>query len=128
MELNLIYDTNIFIYHFKNQPEVTTYFEPHFLLSNNVFISVITRIELLSYSEITTDEENFIINLLQYFSIIRLSFELENKTIELRKKLKLKTPDAIIAASTILNNASLLTRNTDDFKKIKNIKIINPFY
>ncbi|HPN29822.1 MAG TPA: type II toxin-antitoxin system VapC family toxin [bacterium] len=127
MELNLLYDTNIFIYHFKNYSEVSSYFEPHFLLSNNIYISVITRIELLSYSEISTEEENFINNLLQYFSIIRLSFELENKTIELRKKFKLKTPDAIIAASAILNKATLLTRNTDDFQKVETLKIVNPF-
>jgi predicted nucleic acid-binding protein len=36
-------------------------------------------------------------------------------------------PDAIIAASALIHNLTLLTRNDSDFKKIPNINIINPW-
>jgi len=36
-------------------------------------------------------------------------------------------PDAIIAATALCNDLAIVSRNTDDFKKIKELKIINPF-
>ena len=36
-------------------------------------------------------------------------------------------PDAIIAATALESQATLITRNADDFKKIENLEIMNPF-
>ncbi len=49
------------------------------------------------------------------------------KTIELRQLYKIKTPDAVIAATTLLNGLTLLTRNLSDFRQIPDLKITNPF-
>jgi tRNA(fMet)-specific endonuclease VapC len=43
------------------------------------------------------------------------------ETIKIRKKYKLKLPDAIIAATAIVNNATLLSAD-DIFAKIYNLK------
>lgn len=49
-------------------------------------------------------------------------------TIQIRKQnSKLKLPDAIIAATAITKNLILITRNTEDFKNITELKTINPF-
>lgn len=39
----------------------------------------------------------------------------------------LSIPDAIIAATCILNNAELLTKNLKDFKKLKELKMRSPY-
>jgi predicted nucleic acid-binding protein len=44
----------------------------------------------------------------------------------LRRKHKIKTPDAIIAATAIANKYILITSNKSDFSNIKNLKIIAP--
>jgi predicted nucleic acid-binding protein len=49
------------------------------------------------------------------------------KTIEIRKKYRLKLPDAIIAASALANNHILITNNVADFDKIHKLKVIDPF-
>ena len=41
-----------------------------------------------------------------------------DEAIRLRRLHKLKTPDAIIAATALLQQAELVTRNTTDFKKV----------
>jgi len=49
-----------------------------------------------------------------------------NKAIELRRKINIKLADAVIAATAIMHNLKLATRNTDDFKGIEEIEIIDP--
>ena len=47
-------------------------------------------------------------------------------TILIRKSNKIKLPDAIIAATAIVNNITLVTCNSDDFKLINGLKMLNP--
>jgi len=81
---------------------------------------------VLSYK---TDEEEY--ELLQNFCkdalVIELSDDIVSKTIDLRIQYKLKTPDAIIAATALTYNMILLTRNINDFGKVQGLTIINPF-
>jgi predicted nucleic acid-binding protein len=49
------------------------------------------------------------------------------KTIELRKKYRIKLPDAIIAATAIVHELTLITRNTPDFKSINGLKLLSPW-
>ncbi|NJK84443.1 MAG: type II toxin-antitoxin system VapC family toxin [Saprospiraceae bacterium] len=62
--------------------------------------------------------------------IISIIFELESdikrKTAEIRKAYKIKLPDAIIAATALAYDLTLLTRNVSDFKNIDGINLINP--
>ena len=48
------------------------------------------------------------------------------KAILIRKSYKLKLPDAIIAASAVVNDYTLIADNDKDFKKVKELKYINP--
>ena len=48
------------------------------------------------------------------------------RMIALRKLLKIKLPDAVIAATAIVHDLTLITRNTDDFKNIPGFTVLNP--
>ena len=48
------------------------------------------------------------------------------RTIEIRKHYRIKLPDAVIAATALVNNFTLLTRNIVDFKHIENLNVVNP--
>lgn len=48
------------------------------------------------------------------------------KTIEIRKNHKIKLPDAIIAATALVHRLTLVSRNTNDFKNIPGLKVVNP--
>ena len=53
---------------------------------------------------------------LSCFEIVQVSLEIAEEAIALRKKFKLKLPDAIIWASATHKGLTLVTRNTKDFK------------
>lgn len=50
-----------------------------------------------------------------------------NQTILIRRQYKIKLPDAIIAATALVHNLILVTRNTSDFKNIPELQLINPW-
>ena len=82
--------------------------------------------EALGYPFNTLEEELFVKGLCEACSLIDLSKSVIDTTIELRKRFKIKLPDAIIAASSLNYGADLVTVNVKDFKMIKEINIINP--
>jgi len=62
------------------------------------------------------------------FFSTKITLLTEDKSIELKRKHNIETPDSIIGATAILNKLTLVTRNENDFKNIKEIKIYNPFF
>lgn len=87
------------------------------------FISVIAELELLSFGKITSEEELLIKNLIKRTSIFDLDEKIKNKSIEIRRKYKIKLPDAIIDATSITNSLPIITYDKT-FSKIEELKIL----
>jgi len=86
-------------------------------------VSVISEIELLSFSSLSESEEQKIHELLRELERIPLNDKVSRMTIELRRKNnRLKIPDAVIAATAIINNAILLT-NDQMFSGIEGLRV-----
>jgi predicted nucleic acid-binding protein len=92
------------------------------ILNKEPIISAITKIELLGFSVVSPQIESFV----RYTSIIGINDSVIEKTIEIRKHCRIKLPDAIIAATALTNNLTLLTRNIADFRNIETLNIVNP--
>lgn len=58
--------------------------------------------------------------------IIQLTAAIVTQTIEIRKEYKIKLPDAIIAATALVNDLTLISRNKSDFKNIDGLAVIDP--
>jgi len=86
-------------------------------------ISIITEMELFSYSKLTKLEEQNIKNLLSHFKIFNITESIKNKTIEIRKTYGIKLPDSIICA-TALNRATLIS-NDKQLSKIIDLDILS---
>lgn len=89
-------------------------------------LSVITKIEILGYNG-ELEEEAKMIDFLNYSDIIALTEEVVDRTILLKKSIKIKTPDAIIASTALVYNYTLITNNITDFKRIAGLKLFNPY-
>lgn len=74
-------------------------------------VSIITEIELLSFSGLSAEEEQKIRELLLLLDRVHLTDAVRDETIRLRRKNRLKLPDAIIAASALTHDAILLTND-----------------
>jgi len=71
--------------------------------------SVIVRMELLSKRNIADYEERDILEFLDDLIIVPLDEAIEEKAINIRRTTKLKLPDCIIVATSIVLDAILLT-------------------
>lgn len=93
------------------------------VIDNEPNISIINKIELLGFSLVTSE----IIEFTNSTNIINLTEDVANQTINLRKKRKIKLPDAIIAATALVYNLTLISRNLKDFDGIDGLAFINPY-
>ncbi len=90
-------------------------------------ISVITKIELLSGRHIPPTDMEKIKRFISNADVYEvLDDTIVQQTAEIRQKYKTKTPDAIIASTAIVNNLTLITRNTSDFISIPGLTILDP--
>jgi predicted nucleic acid-binding protein len=127
MGMNYLYDTNIFIYYLAGDETVSKFFTNDFINNNYVVTTPIVRIELLCFSGLSEQEAEAIEDLLSQFDSVPISRKVENRTIALKRKHKIKLPDAIIAATALCQEAILVTRNIRDFQGIVELKLENPF-
>ncbi|MGL5197226.1 MAG: type II toxin-antitoxin system VapC family toxin, partial [Chroococcales cyanobacterium] len=61
------------------------------------------------------------------FERVPLLPQIEERTIQLRRHHRLKLPDALIAATALHCSACVMTRNVDDFKRVAELTLCNPF-
>jgi len=89
-------------------------------------ISVITEIEALSWVSPVKKKEVIIQSFINDANILTLSQDIVLECIKIRRSKKIKTPDAIIAATAIVYNLTLLSTDSD-FNNVNRLKVINPF-
>jgi len=89
-------------------------------------LSVITKIEALSWRNADIAKENIVRLFVDFSNVIALSDMIVDECISIRRNRRMKTPDAIIAATAIVNGLTLLTSDAD-FNRIPNLRILNPF-
>ncbi|MCU0325716.1 MAG: type II toxin-antitoxin system VapC family toxin [Spirosomaceae bacterium] len=85
-------------------------------------LSVVSQIELLGWNASNDELERRIKIFVDESNIIELGEGVIQKTIEIRRKIKVKLPDAIIAASAIVNDFTLISDNDSDFLRIPHLK------
>jgi len=116
-------DTNAVIYYFEGQKQTTDLIDKLRSNNENFVISTITELELFSLANLT-EEDKIRINLwLNQIYILPVDSVVAHKAAEFRRDYRLKTPDAIIAATAMLNGGKLITRDIV-FKRIKNLEIL----
>ncbi len=74
-------------------------------------LSVISELELLAYPDLTLSEEAHIKTFLQDITVVELNSTVKTHAIDLRKRYRLKLPDALIVATALAFNATLLTND-----------------
>ena len=114
----ILIDTNIALYMMGGDEILSTLLD-----GKEIFVSVITEMELLSYPKISLTETISIKNFLKDTLIIDINEAIKEITIELRKYHNLKLPDAMIAATAQYLNVPLISSD-QAFKKISSISFI----
>lgn len=90
-------------------------------------VSVISQIEFLVFPGLTQGDRQIFEQFLQrveVLGLVAMDAVLIEKIIEIRQQYRLKLPDAVIAAMTIQNSASLVTADRE-FAKVTILTVIN---
>ena len=96
------------------------------IVDEESIISVISRIELLSWDPKDPEDLSIYVDFVRFSNVFDLTELIIVKTIKIRKEKRLKIPDAIIAATAIVNNLTLIADNDKDFLKVDGLKYLNP--
>ena len=127
MGKNYLIDTNIGIYLMNGSlnSNALHFIEP--IINATYYLSVITKIELLGFAFADATNLADTTDFVNDSIVISLTEDIVEQTIELRQHYKIKLPDAIIAATAIVHDFTLISRNDKDFSNIKELSYFNPF-
>ncbi|MEO6947982.1 MAG: type II toxin-antitoxin system VapC family toxin [Ginsengibacter sp.] len=126
--MKYLWDTNTAIYYLQQLfPPGGEKFMDDLLNDKKPVISAITEIELLCWKTATEKDLKVLHNFINDALVLELEQPIKLKTADIRKAYRIKLPDAIIAATALVYDLTLLSRNISDFSKINRLKIINPW-
>jgi predicted nucleic acid-binding protein len=111
-------DTNIILYLLHGDETIA-----ELLDGKQFFVSFISQLELLGYPGLHEDEKVKIKQFLDECTIIDINEGIKQQVMEIRSSLRIKLPDAIIAASAIFYDLPLISADKD-LKKIKNLGLV----
>ena len=118
----MLLDSNIIIY--AAQPKHAALRQ--FIETYTPAVSVISYIEVLGYHKLTEDDLQFLEQFFQIAEQLPLSETVAQWAIKLRQRRKMSLGDSILAGTAIAYERMLVTHNTDDFRWIEEIKLLNP--
>ncbi len=89
-------------------------------------ISVITEIKALSWIHKDKQKEKIVTQFVSESNILNITPAIVMQCVNIRRQRKIKTPDAIIAATAIIHGLTLIT-NDSDFYGVPGLLTIDPF-
>lgn len=119
-------DTNTVSDYLLNSFDTNETFFLDEIVNKTPTISFITQIELLSWKT-DVQIETLIKDFISICRIITISDEITNNCVKIRRFKNIKTPDAIIAATALTLDYTIITNNTKDFDNIDGLKVLNPY-
>jgi predicted nucleic acid-binding protein len=119
----MLFDSNIVIY--AQKPEHGDLRQ--LIAKNRATVSAITCLEVLGYHRLTEDDRKDFEAFFASTTILPISDEVLQQAIKLRQTKKMSLGDAIIAATALVFDETLVTRNAKDFAWVPGLKLLNPF-
>lgn len=114
----LFLDTNIILYLLNGDETLA-----ELLNGKQLYISVITELELLAYKGITAKEEKIINEFVSQCKTITINSAVKQETIRIRKTYNTKLPDSIIIATALYLDLPLITSDIE-FKKVNELALV----
>jgi predicted nucleic acid-binding protein len=90
-------------------------------------VSALSDLEVLGYHLLTEQQRQYFEEFFQVAQVLPISQDVLNQAVILRQQRRMTLGDAIIAGTALVHGLTLITRNTDDFRWIAQLELLNPF-
>ena len=114
---DFLIDTNILVYILQGNPRVQ-YFAGEDVLT----LSCVSEVEMLGKFQISEEEKETVTQMLSGCSIVDINDPIKRYAIGLRQRYRIKLPDALIAATAMQQNLTLVTADKE-FSKISELDV-----
>ena len=118
----MLLDSNIIIYSAKPGDAALR----SFLEGIRRYVSVISYIESFGYQNLKPEEFQQLETIFRRTQILPLTDDIVEQAISLRQQRRMGLGDSIIAATAITHNLTLVTHNTEDFRWIGGLELLDP--
>ncbi|MBG1260681.1 type II toxin-antitoxin system VapC family toxin [Nostoc commune] len=119
----MLIDSNIIIY--SAQPENAQLRE--LIAEYTPAVSALSYLEVLGYHLLKEEQRPYFEEFFQVAQVLAISQDVLNQAVILRQQKRMTLGDAIIAGTVLVYGLTLITRNTDDFRWITQVRLWNPF-
>lgn len=121
----MLLDTNVLIGATSPGPDGPRF--QRWLADPSATVGVLSRIETLGFHRITAQESAALAEMLGTLPELALSEPVVVRAIALRQQRRMGLGDAVIAATALVHDIPLVTRNMQDFKHVAGLRLIDPF-
>jgi predicted nucleic acid-binding protein len=113
---DLLVDTDVFIDHLRGAHALRP-------AGDSVHYSVVTRAELFAGA---AEQEETVGRLLAPFHELDIDRTVAETAGRIRRETGVRTPDALIASTALVNDLTLVTRNRRDFERVPRLRLRAP--
>jgi len=121
--MSVLVDSNIIIY--AMNPAYS--FLIPWIESTVPAVSAISSLETLGFHKLSSTEKDILEDFFTGAQVLAIDEKVLPRAIQLRQIRKLGLADSIIAATALVHDLVLVTRNTKDFTWIDGLKLLDPF-
>ena len=119
----MLIDSNIVIYSSQERPVELLQFIYNLPQKS---VSIVTYVEALGYHRLGEAERQSLESIFRHCRVLTLSKTIAQQAVALRQQRRMGLGDAIIAATAITHNLTLVTHNTEDFRWIAGLELLDP--
>ena len=118
----MLIDSNLIIYAAQPANAVLR----QFISANNPAVSAISYVEVLGFHRLTPDDQQSFRRFFGSAEIFQVTPPILERAVTLRQLRRMSLGDSLIAATALVHNRTLLTRNLDDFRWIADLPLLDP--
>jgi predicted nucleic acid-binding protein len=119
----MLIDSNIIIYAAISEHQWLR----DFIAEHAPSVSAVSYVEVLGYHQLSEEERTYFEEFFSASRVLPVSNEVLDEAVRLRQIRRVTLGDSLIAATAMVYNLTLVTRNTDDYEWIENLRLMNPF-
>lgn len=121
--MKYLLDSNVLIY--AARPEPSYGLLRAWLERADACVSAISLVEVLGFGKMQVDDELFFSIVFDFLPQLDVSTEVLQRAVLIRQQARLKTPDAIVAATALEHGLELVTADSD-FARVAGLTVVNP--